>query len=314
MCPSWMKTLTVTILTVVITLHILGQSKHVNLNTSEPYTNSQYAFNALSKKEFTDVVNASRYFVHLTRADLVARSHKTTASYKNAYINAYTPFSPSDRAKLQRLVLTANAILDKAGYSSFRAMAWNFVKVKPHIENGFPHTLGNVIVISDALLHQQPDEQIIETLLHEKVHVFQRLNPLAISQLIRQLGMRHLTSEEMQGLVQVRALMRSNPDLNNYIYMHEPSSLVMAQVYNSSTPKSISDSRAIMFRVSAASKASNASNALIGLPNTISCQLEHPYEITACLIAAMLTKNKYIAHEKNNKYIAYTSVWMANNL
>ncbi len=73
-------------------------------------------------------------------------------------------------------------------YPAFAATPWSFIKVSDKIEGGLPHTRGGHIILSASLCRQimtvrsMPPGQnaylgIVELLVHEQVHVYQRMHP-----------------------------------------------------------------------------------------------------------------------------------------
>jgi hypothetical protein len=213
-----------------------------------------------------------------------------------------------DIAKLKDLVLKANSILDEHGYHSFRALPWKFAKVKEYIENGYPHTLEDTIIISDELLNRS-EAEVVKTLIHEKVHIFQRLYPQKVRELLKDWNMKHYNNVPEE----VFARMRANPDLDPFIYVHTPSSFAMVQLYNTPTPKALRDSQAVMSSIENSTNSIPATNKAIGLPDALPCQLEHPYEIMACLIAELLTNPTIAEEQKKNDYVRYTTAWLGRN-
>ena len=75
----------------------------------------------------------------------------------------------------------------KQQYPLFAEMPWSFLKVSGTIEGGLPHTRDKHIVFSErtckrlAMLHQSVPERAAlsfgSLLVHEQMHVFQRVNP-----------------------------------------------------------------------------------------------------------------------------------------
>lgn len=73
-------------------------------------------------------------------------------------------------------------------YPKFAALPWRFIKLSPRLEGGLPHTRGDQIVLSPPVLglmqslHVNAPERVAlarfgNLLLHEQMHVMQRLNP-----------------------------------------------------------------------------------------------------------------------------------------
>ena len=131
---------------------------------------------------------------------------------------------------------------------------WIIGIVNNEYENGCPHTRHNIIIINDATIK---NKNLIETLLHEKIHIFQKIYPHIINDIIKKINFKLKNKRKYNNLIRV------NPDTDDNIYSYN-NNIMMAQ-YNSYYPKSISD---------------------IKFNNTIQDQIyEHPLEWIAINVA-----------------------------
>lgn len=101
-------------------------------------------------------------------------------------------------------------------------------------------------------------DTIITTIIHEKIHVYQRIYPELFRSALKTAGYVRLRERKTE------PLSRSNPDIDEYIYLNQKSQ-EMISVYNNDKPTSIMDIKY----------------------STVS---EHPYEEIAYSIAAEFTK------------------------
>ena len=51
-------------------------------------------------------------------------------------------------------------------------------------ENGLPHTRSNIIFLSDKMIPETETPDFINTLIHEKIHVYQRQNESIIDNVL----------------------------------------------------------------------------------------------------------------------------------
>jgi hypothetical protein len=112
----------------------------------------------------------------------------------------------------------------------------------------------------------------MNTLLHEKIHIFQRMYPIETSKIISLLGFKVYSTQ--QSIPDIR----SNPDTDSFIYIKD--NTVQTQVYNSENPKNISDSEIKIIK---------------GETNwdfDSSYQQDHPFEIMACMVTDFILTNK----------------------
>lgn len=98
-------------------------------------------------------------------------------------------FSEDEKAGLRRQVERL-AELTGNDWPLVSRLPWHFIKAKEPFCSGFPHTRGLAIVMQprmlDFILHNEPAALTI--LLHEKLHVVQRLYPDRMSGLAKQYG------------------------------------------------------------------------------------------------------------------------------
>jgi hypothetical protein len=271
---------------------------------------------------FVDTVLSSTYFTKMTKSDLIARKAFDQSTnvpsidvYMSMYMSGYQPFSQYQKAKVIRAVLAANQILSP--FRSLYNIKWKFAKIDSNLESGFPHTLKDIIIINDNFLNNN-DFQIMKTLIHEKIHILQRYYPDKANQLIELLDFVPLNTYYSKSIDHVlKSLIRNNPDLDGKLYFHQPLQRVVTQLYNNSEPLSLGDSRAVSLALKRYGKHMeilSLSNELLGLPSSMEllCQLEHPYEISACLLSEILTNSSFSQKHMNNIYVVRAQQWLKN--
>lgn len=209
--------------------------------------------------------DADHYVRSLSEYDLCARKHDSSKLYLIDIMNAALSLS-DDQSNLLKSLCTYvdNHILQQTSNSLFvklidpiilARIKWKlaFTKGKSY-ENGFPHTRMDIIFMSDAFFESDWITQA-STLLHEKIHVYQRLNKGTFRQALKRFG--YIPSIKRVNLYKLRA----NPDVDEWIYA-APNGDLLGAVYSNDRPKSISD--------------------IIYLSNSHD---EHPFEYVAYLLA-----------------------------
>lgn len=331
-CPCWILTVIRFVCVFILSIVILSFAlKFVKNNKRNEYfveTQTellpvpvlpviQYNFKTITKDEFTERVSLSNFFSSLSYLDVLARSTATTTvtsgeHYKNIYISSYEEFTDLDKNILIKVVDEANKLLSK--YPNLQQLEWKFAKVSDAIENGLPHTMSDMIILNKNVM-KQTERELVKTIIHEKVHVYQRLNASSCNKWINQVGFVVLSSSDFSTLNKdVLNMRRSNPDLDKNTYYHKKNRLVLKQLYNSTTPQSVSDSKAYGIPLNGDYIPIPITNELIGLPKSVYCQLEHPYEIMACIIADILTNSLYVNEYSSNDYVRSTMSWMSQEL
>jgi hypothetical protein len=197
------------------------------------------------------------FFSRLTPADLSARRASSREEYLSRYKAAIRRFSTEEK----RILTSHTRAIDSryVRFSRFNMIPWKFVKLDDAtVENDFPHTLGPFVFLPASFFRTHSHHNIRETIMHEKIHVYQRTFPQSTAVLIRQLWM-----YVPVGLLSSRPLARSNPDLDGIAYARNGKTCL--QEYNSASPSSLTDSSRCEFE-----------------------PFEHPYEKMAYTLAKIM--------------------------
>jgi hypothetical protein len=239
---------------------------------------------------------APSYFAGFNQLDMCARKCDSREECAASYAAAVIPVNkPSDEMRIQRWCGEADALARAyhPGLEALAAMPWKICFIHDDAEGGFPHTHGSIIVLptSFAAFAEEDDDvkkKKVTTLLHEKIHVFQRLHPAACHQLYR----RFWALEDrvrIDTLPQaVRRRMRSNPDLDGYLYLDRTSGTCVQLYFPESgsdcTGLRLSASRPVLLRFTdSSSHDRNHDNG-----HDQSCDYEHPNEAMAYVMSEMI--------------------------
>jgi hypothetical protein len=228
-----------------------------------------------SKTNTNNTIDNSNFFSRMSNIDLKARGASSIDEYKETYKKAISSFSEKEAGALDVLVKQASIML--ARYEKISRIPWKIIK-SSGIEERMPHTIGDIIVLPAKFLEESHDKQV-ETLIHEKIHVYQRTYPIETSKLLLALGFKHWKQGRSV------ALLRNNPDNDSSVYSLD--GIAQAQVYTSQEPKSIRDSEL---------KTLDGE----GSWNLPVQQKEHPYEVMACWISHEVLGNGPEHAQKNN--------------
>lgn len=254
----------------------------------EQYISSPPPISYSSKNDLREIVYSSPYFKNMNDADLYARKVRTREQYMEYYISSYRQNTTNANDVIHRLeqgVSYANDVIYRFS-SLLYNIPWKFVFVNDDIENGYPHTHKDVIVLSYGLVRTSHMETFVKTLIHEKVHVFQRMYPYICASIINQWGFKPINDVLLNDISRYfHGQLRSNPDIDGKIYSFHKK--IIAQVYNSNTPSSIADTKAIVVCIETG-KTMNPNVLSHHIPSYVQ-QIEHPYEIMACMIPVLFT-------------------------
>lgn len=255
-------------------------------------------FNNVSNSIYTIPVKLilnNEWFTTLSDIDLKARLSVSQEDYRRKYINNLMRFSRNEIKHINNLIFDIDALLRI--YKELNKIPWKLAKVSKDIENGYPHTINDTIFINQ-LFFSYPINKQIYILIHEKIHVYQRMFPIQTHDLIL-----NYWGFEVEGLRAKYKLARANPDINSLVY--SKNEIITLQIYNSTEPRSLSDSQLICFN------RSNLSQSQCPIYPDYINQLEHPFEIMGCLIPKIILKWYDIAHDQ---ILLETTKWMFKTL
>lgn len=170
--------------------------------------------------------DSDNYIKNLSIYDLRARKALTNDDYLNTAINSCLEFNEQQKEKLIKCCGEAIKFFN----NNYK---WVFALANNNYEEGFPHTRGAVIFISPIIINYNETE-LIKTLIHESIHIYQRFNKIAIQDYLNQNG--YFISRKRDTVL----LIRANPDLDEYIYKNKEGKELIAY-YNSENPKGITD-------------------------------------------------------------------------
>lgn len=253
-------------------------------------------YTVIPKEEFSKIVSRSDYFQRMTEADILARNARSKENYMYTYINAYDEFTPQEHEMLSRSIFQVDNKLKQ--YRRINTINWRFAKVMDIVENGYPHTLEDVIILSSKFFTKY-EKDMLKTLLHEKLHVYQRIFPDATQKLLQMWGFSRCNVPE-----EIKHKARNNPDIEGtYCYKQ----YATMQMYITQRPLSLAESMSKTFDIATGDVAQNDI-----FPDYIH-QSEHPYEVMASMIPIIVfdpRKEESDSTREKNMFYSLTKTWM----
>lgn len=203
----------------------------------------------LNKQEISKFLqnDEDKYVSNLSEIDLYARKVSSSKEYINIIKNCGVDLSKQEKEKLIICCKKADEFLKNHTYHNFSCepiskMKWKIGCTKNYkeyeYEDGFPHTRGDVVFLSNRNINKyiamsEDNENLINTLIHEKIHVYQKQHSGEMIKLLNNIG---------YTICDIKVdRKRSNPDTNEIIYMDPASKECMFFSYSSNTPKNLSD-------------------------------------------------------------------------
>ncbi len=194
-----------------------------------------------SSRETTAFLAEDRdHYVHkMSVYDLRARQFHSHASYIAHIATLAMDFTDKEKDQLlesvqkvdSKFIRMSNMFPGLDGHV-IANMPWVFAKMNNVYEMGFPHTRANVIFITPKMF-QIDSPRFLETLAHEKIHVYQRQYPNITNDYFVSINCKkskHVSTFPRK---------RSNPDLDEWIYNCNGENWLFE--YKSDFPKNIMD-------------------------------------------------------------------------
>jgi hypothetical protein len=207
-----------------IAILIIITSIFIMINNNKKNFNCKF----LSKEETKLFINndIDNYIKNLSIYDIKARKVNSNEEYKKKVINSCLDFTLEQIEKLKKCSLEAEKFFNNNNI-------WTFALIDNNYEEGFPHTRTNIIFLSPNVINYEEIE-LIKTLIHESIHIYQRYNKKEIKEYLKNNG---YSFSRYKPLV---SLIRANPDLDNIIYK-DRNGIELVAYYNSDNPTGIND-------------------------------------------------------------------------
>ena len=232
----------------------------------------------LPVNSYNTIIN-SKYFNTFNKNDFKVRNCKNIEECKKLYKFNLIKFNDYEKESLIYLINKANLLIKE--HSSFYNIKWKLCKTTDNIEEGMPHTHGDIIFLSHKFF-DNPEKYKIRTLIHEKIHIYQRKYPHKTQELYKFYNFKKnkIVDKEMR---------RANPDLDGNDYDYNGTIFYMKYIKN---PNKLSDSNVNYVALRDYVHLDNKE--IIKNFRNQGYQNEHPNEIFGCMIADKIVGNNLI--------------------
>jgi len=187
-------------------------------------------------KYFID--DRDNYVGDLSDLDIIALKSSSKQDYINKIVSDARDFTKEEKKRLIKACAKADKFLynytniPQINSKKIANMDWVLSKTNGEwYEAGYPHTRENIIFITDEVISHP---ELTRIMIHEKIHVFERLYPEEIEEWMIINGYRK------HSLLKDYPLARSNPDVNGIVYKSKEGCLTLAQFKNKN-PSGIDD-------------------------------------------------------------------------
>ena len=184
------------------------------------------------------------YYDTFTRFDLRARHVTSVPEYINRIPNAIVDATAGLRARIREAVPIVDARLARIQHVGFNGkkaadLSWRIGFMKENKENkdklyedGIPHTRVDLIMLPISLA-KASNKYLIDTLFHEKVHIYQKAYPRDLERWLVHNGFERVRRRTKGSRI------RANPDIDGWVY--RDTNRVYKCLYSSKTPTHIED-------------------------------------------------------------------------
>ena len=257
----------------------------LNKNNKETKIKKNYKIIYISPEKAYKKIIKSGYLNKLNKKDMEIRKCNNLIKCKELYKNNLIEFDIKEKKELERLIILCNNKLEK--YGGLYNVPWKLCKFTKKIEEGMPHTHNDIIFLSH-IFFTRSDNSKITTLIHEKLHVYQRMNKKKTLELYNQYSFSKVYKKHNN-------LRRNNPDLDSYDYNYN------GVLIYSEYKENAKNLRDVNTKLISSNIDKNKEKKDIEELETLGYQNEHPNEIFASLISDKIVKD--VLNEKLTNYI-----------
>ena len=201
----------------------------------------------VTKDRFEDMINkdTDNYFKSFSQADLRIRLVKDVDEYKQIAKKSFCSESSITDTLKKKIYHCCSDIEAQMGehiddylygvsIKKFMELPWKFaIMCDNKYENGYPHTRGDMIIVSKQIIDSYSNDRLARLFIHEKTHIYQKKYPRVMSKYLSENGF-------VKTVKRTTFLDPANPDLDEYRYTHAELESFYAK-YKSDEPSSFSD-------------------------------------------------------------------------
>ena len=215
------------ILLIIIFIYIYYKINLIN----EHFSNINYISITESYNILTSIDN---YLLNFNKYDMIARKINSIDEYNIKIKNSLQDFTPEEINIINNNISHADKIcsqLNKLWINNQKLLniPWNIIKIIGNqYEYGLPHTRSIYIIIPKNIINNN----LYTTLIHEKLHIYQRLYPKDIEIYLKE------NNFTKHSLIKNNIKSRSNPDLNEWLYIDKDNKIYKSE-YISENPINI---------------------------------------------------------------------------
>ena len=195
----------------------------------------------LDKNDLYNILSNDKdnYYKSFYPIDFYVRKIKNIEEYLNYIKKSISSPNNIEKNKITKCINNANKKLKYINKSWFNGekcikLQWKIGMVTGKLyENGLPHTRDDIIIISKEDINLYTEKKLTKTLIHEKIHIYQKMYPNDINIYLNINNLKKYKKKTENDNI------RANPDLDSWIYIDNNNNVYKA-VYNKN-PQSVED-------------------------------------------------------------------------
>ena len=176
--------------------------------------------NFLSKDDLLTILikDEDKYYEKFYKKDFDVRNSNNIEEYKKLIKESVIDITEEEKNKLIQMINEVenkilNVKLKWFDPIKFNKIKWNigFVYGKKY-EYGLSHTRNNVIILSKETLIEKDRQDLLRTLVHEKVHIYQKIYKQDVNEYLQMNNFKKIRKRNENDMI------RTNPDTDEWIY------------------------------------------------------------------------------------------------
>jgi hypothetical protein len=237
------------ILAIIVFIILKNNSKNEEYN--KEVENYEYEPTFLNKDECCHILqkDIDNFYSTFSDLDLEVRKVKNVEEYVNDVIpKSVEDFDDELKDKIRKCIYKINKKIPKfknkysyLDIDKFLNIPWKIGLFNKKYECGLPHTRKEYIFLPKERSKNKSDLELFGTLVHEKIHVYQKLYPEDIKSFLKENNF-HIYKPYLEFKKTEKTRVNSNPDIDEWTYYQNDLNNILHCEYNEN-PQSISDKK-----------------------------------------------------------------------
>ena len=246
------KNIVYSFILILVVLAIIIIIVVINKKNLQKYENYQYEPTFLNKNECCNILqkDIDNFYSTFSDLDLEVRKVKDVDEYvKDIIPKSVEDFDEELRNKIRNCIYKINQRLPKfknkysyLDIDKFLNIPWKIGLFNKLYECGLPHTRKEYIFLPKERSKIKSDLELLGTLIHEKIHVYQKLYPEDIKPFLEENNFK-IYKPYLEYKRNENKKINANPDIDQWTYYKDNDLNKILHCQYNENPKSISDKK-----------------------------------------------------------------------